>query len=48
MAGDGHVDPHIATHAVADAARALGAQIRLHTLVSAIELGARRRGARRC
>src|SRR5579862_4284312 len=37
MAGDGHVDPHIATHAVADAARALGARIRLHTLVSGIE-----------
>ena len=39
MAGDGHVDPHIATHAVADAARALGARIRLHTRVSAIEVG---------
>ena len=38
---DGHVDPHIATHAVADAARALGAQIRLHTRVRAIELGRR-------
>ena len=26
MPGDGHVDPHIATHAVADAARALGVE----------------------
>jgi 4-methylaminobutanoate oxidase (formaldehyde-forming) len=40
MADDGHVDPHIATHALADAARSLGVQIRLHTRVSAIELGA--------
>jgi glycine cleavage system aminomethyltransferase T/glycine/D-amino acid oxidase-like deaminating enzyme len=42
MAQDGHVDPHIATHALADAARALGARIRLHTRVEAIELGPRR------
>ena len=28
MAEDGHVDPHITTHAVADAARALGAEFR--------------------
>ncbi len=42
MSGDGHVDPHIATHAVADAARALGVDIRLRTRVTAIELGARR------
>src|ERR1700722_6186982 len=42
MAQDGHVDPHIATHALADAARSLGVQIRLHTRVSAIELGAGR------
>jgi 4-methylaminobutanoate oxidase (formaldehyde-forming) len=42
MAQDGHVDPHIATHALADAARALGVAIRLHTRVSAIELGERR------
>jgi 4-methylaminobutanoate oxidase (formaldehyde-forming) len=42
MADDGHVDPHIATHALADAARSLGVQIRLHTRVSAIELGAGR------
>jgi glycine cleavage system aminomethyltransferase T/glycine/D-amino acid oxidase-like deaminating enzyme len=39
MPDDGFVDPHIATHAVADAARALGAEIRLHTRVRAIELG---------
>ena len=38
MPDDGFVDPHIATHAVADAARALGVEIRLHTRVSAIEL----------
>jgi glycine cleavage system aminomethyltransferase T/glycine/D-amino acid oxidase-like deaminating enzyme len=42
MPGDGHVDPHIATHAVADAARALGVDIRLRTRVTAIELGDRR------
>jgi glycine cleavage system aminomethyltransferase T/glycine/D-amino acid oxidase-like deaminating enzyme len=40
MAQDGHVDPHIATHAVADAARELGVGFRLRTRVSAIELGA--------
>ena len=28
MPGDGYVDPHIATYAVADAARALGVEIR--------------------
>ena len=39
---DGYVDPHIATHAVADAARALGVRIRLRTRVTAIELGPRR------
>ena len=42
MPGDGHVDPHIATHAVADAARALGVEVRVRTRVSAIELGPRR------
>jgi glycine cleavage system aminomethyltransferase T/glycine/D-amino acid oxidase-like deaminating enzyme len=42
MPGDGHVDPHIATHAVADAARALGVEIRLRTRVLAIELGGTR------
>ena len=39
MAGDGHVDPHITTHAVADAARALGAEFRIRTRVTGIELG---------
>jgi glycine cleavage system aminomethyltransferase T/glycine/D-amino acid oxidase-like deaminating enzyme len=39
MAGDGHVDPHITTHAVADAARALGVGIRIRTRVLGIELG---------
>jgi 4-methylaminobutanoate oxidase (formaldehyde-forming) len=38
MAGDGHVDPHIATYAVADAARALGVEIRINTQVTGIEL----------
>jgi 4-methylaminobutanoate oxidase (formaldehyde-forming) len=38
---DGHVDPHIATHALADAARALGARIRLHSRVLGLELGLR-------
>ena len=42
MPGDGYVDPHIATHAVASAARELGAEIRLHTRVIGIELGPRR------
>ena len=42
MPGDGHVDPHIATHAVADAARALGVDIRRHTRVTGIELTGRR------
>ncbi len=39
MAGDGPVDPHIATHAVADAARALGAAAPAALLVRGIELG---------
>jgi glycine/D-amino acid oxidase-like deaminating enzyme/glycine cleavage system aminomethyltransferase T len=38
MPGDGYVDPHIATHAVAAAARELGAEIRTHTLVTGIEV----------
>ena len=42
MAGDGHVDPHIATYAVAGAARALGVEIRIRTRVTGIELGPRR------
>ena len=39
MAGDGHVDPHIATYALADAARALGVEVRIRTRVTGIELG---------
>ncbi len=40
--GDGYVDPHIATYAVADAARSLGVQIRTRVRVAGIELGLRR------
>jgi 4-methylaminobutanoate oxidase (formaldehyde-forming) len=40
--GDGHLDPHGATHAVADAARALGVRIRLNTRVTGFELSSRR------
>ena len=36
---DGWVDPHIATYAVADAARALGVEIRIRARVTGIELG---------
>lgn len=36
MPGDGAVDPHIATYAVAAAARELGVEIRTHTLVTGI------------
>ena len=36
--GDGYLDPHTATHAVADAARALGVRIRLNTRVTGFEL----------
>ncbi|HEY0387925.1 MAG TPA: FAD-dependent oxidoreductase [Gaiellales bacterium] len=39
---DGCVDPHTATHALADAARELGVRIALHTLVTGIELDERR------
>jgi 4-methylaminobutanoate oxidase (formaldehyde-forming) len=38
MPGDGYVDPHIATYAVASAARELGAEIRTETLVTGIEV----------
>ena len=38
MPGDGWVDPHITTYAVADAARARGVEIRTHARVTAIEL----------
>ena len=36
--GDGHLDPHTATHAVADAARALGVRFQLNTRVTGFEL----------
>ena len=39
---DGHLDPHRTTHAVADAARALGVRIRTGLRVTGIELTARR------
>lgn len=39
---DGYVDPHIATHAVADAARELGVRFALRRRVTGIELGSRR------
>ncbi len=42
MPGDGYVDPHIATYAVAGAARELGVEIRINTRVTGIELGPRR------
>ncbi len=38
MPGDGYVDPHIATYAVASAARELGVEIRTQTRVTGIEL----------
>jgi 4-methylaminobutanoate oxidase (formaldehyde-forming) len=40
--GDGFLDPHTATYALADAARALGVRIRTGERVSAIELSDRR------
>src|SRR5438270_4359211 len=39
--GDGHLDPHTATHALAAAARELGAQILTHRRVTGIELSER-------
>ncbi len=42
IAGDGHLDPHRTTHAVADAAKALGVTIRTGVRVTGIELDARR------
>jgi heterotetrameric sarcosine oxidase gamma subunit len=42
MPGDGYVDPHIATHALAAAARELGVEIRLRTRVTGIELSPQR------
>ena len=41
LAGDGYLDPHSATHAVAAAARELGVSIRTGERVTAIELGRR-------
>jgi glycine/D-amino acid oxidase-like deaminating enzyme/glycine cleavage system aminomethyltransferase T len=38
MPGDGYVDPHIATYAVAAAARELGVELRTHTRVTAIDV----------
>jgi 4-methylaminobutanoate oxidase (formaldehyde-forming) len=42
LPGDGYLDPHSATFAVADAARRLGVRIRQNTRVTGIELGPRR------
>ena len=42
LAGDGHLDPHATTYAVADAARALGLRIRQGVRVTGFELGPRR------
>ena len=47
MPGDGHVDPHIATYAVADAARALGVEIRTAHARHGDRARAAPRGARR-
>jgi glycine cleavage system aminomethyltransferase T/glycine/D-amino acid oxidase-like deaminating enzyme len=43
IAGDGCVDPHTATYALANAARDLGAGVLTHTRATAIELGPGRR-----
>ena len=42
LPGDGHLDPHEATHALADAARALGVRIRQGVRVTGFELSPRR------
>jgi glycine cleavage system aminomethyltransferase T/glycine/D-amino acid oxidase-like deaminating enzyme len=42
LPGDGYLDPHTATFAVADAARKLGVRIRQNTRVTGFELGPRR------
>ncbi|MGH2512257.1 MAG: FAD-dependent oxidoreductase [Candidatus Limnocylindrales bacterium] len=42
LPGDGHLDPHLATHAVADAARRLGVRIRTGVRVTGFELSAGR------
>ena len=41
MPGDGYVDPHMATYALAASARELGVRIRTHTRVTGIEGGRR-------
>ncbi len=41
LGGDGHLDPHRTTHAVADAAKALGVTIRTGIRVTGIDLDAR-------
>ncbi|TMD16646.1 MAG: FAD-dependent oxidoreductase [Chloroflexi bacterium] len=41
LPGDGHLDPHSATHALAAAARNLGARVLTHRRVTGIELSAR-------
>ena len=42
LTGDGHLDPHGATHAVAEAARALGVRIRTGVRVTGFEISPRR------
>ncbi|MBA3235521.1 MAG: FAD-dependent oxidoreductase [Chloroflexi bacterium] len=42
LPGDGHLDPHGATHALADAAKALGVRIRTGVRVTGFELSANR------
>jgi glycine cleavage system aminomethyltransferase T/glycine/D-amino acid oxidase-like deaminating enzyme len=39
--GDGHLDPHTATHALANAARRLGARVVTHRRVTGVELSPR-------
>ena len=46
MPGDGYVDPHIATYAVANAARELGVEMRIHTPCHRHRARAPSRGAR--
>jgi glycine cleavage system aminomethyltransferase T/glycine/D-amino acid oxidase-like deaminating enzyme len=41
--GDGHLDPHTATHALAAAARGLGAEVRTGQRVTGVELSSRGR-----